>query len=178
MCEKPRLVSDKLDPLKLAEIAGVIAAALLMVRLLIWAMSKYSKQWAASRAEQVTIKRWVDALAIFIAVLGIIEVLGLGSQLEVLTFAGIGAVVGGLILQRFLSNILYGFIEFKEDALRVGDVVEVSGAGKGRIVKIKLARIWIETDAGALLPIDMTVLESGRYWNYTARERLKKDFER
>ena len=141
-------------------------------------MSKYSKQWAASQAEQSTIKRWVDALAIFTAILGVVEILGLGSQLEVLTFAGIGVIIAGLVLQRFLSSILYGLIAFKEDAMRVGDVVEISGAGKGRIVKIKLTRIWVETDSGALLQIDMTVLESGRYWNYTARERLKKDFNR
>jgi small-conductance mechanosensitive channel len=167
-----------LDLLKLAEIVGLIAAAWFVVRLLLLAMSKYSKQWAASQAEQSTIKRWVDALAIFTAILGVVEILGLGSQLEVLTFAGIGVIIAGLVLQRFLSSILYGLIAFKEDAMRVGDVVEISGAGKGRIVKIKLTRIWVETDSGALLQIDMTVLESGRYWNYTARERLKKDFNR
>ena len=166
-----------LNLLELAEIVGVIAAAWLMVRFLIWGMSRYSKQWAASRVERDTIKRWVDALAVFVAVLGIIEVLGLGSQLEVLTFAGIGAIVGGLVLQRFLSSLLYGFISFKEDLLRVGDVVEVGGAGKGRIAKIKLTRVWIETETGALLPIDMTMLESGRFWNYSARERLKKDLD-
>ena len=164
--------------LNLAEIIGLIAAAWVAVRLLFWAFSKYSKQWAASHAEQSTIKRWVDALAIFTAILGIVEILGLGSQLEVLTFAGIGVIIVGLVLQRFLSSILYGIMAFKEDVMRVGDVVEISGAGKGRIVKIKLTRIWVETDSGALLPIDMTVLESGRYWNYTARERLKKDFNR
>lgn len=166
-----------LNLLELTEIVGVIAAAWFMVRFLVWGVSRYSKQWAASRAERITIKRWVDALAVFMAVLGIIEVLGWGSEFEVLTFAGIGAIVGGLVLQRFLSSILYGFIVFKEDLLRVGDVVEVGGAGKGRIAKIKLTRIWIETDAGALLPIDMTMLESGRFWNYTARERLKKDLQ-
>jgi small-conductance mechanosensitive channel len=163
--------------LKAVEVVAVIGTTWIMVRLLIFGLSKYSKQWAASRGEQTTIKRWVDAFAIFIAILAIIEVLGLGSQFEVLTFAGIGVIVGGLVLQRFLSSILFGFIAFKEDMLRVGDVVEISGAGKGRIVKIKLTRIWIETDSGALLPIDMSVVESGRYWNYTARERLKKDFD-
>jgi len=162
---------------KILEVAAIIAAAWFVVRILVWGMSKYSRQWAASRAEQITIKRWVDALVIFIAIIAIAEILGLGSQLELLTFAGIGVIIAGIVLQGFLSSILLGMIAFKDDALRVGDIVEIAGAGKGRIVKIKLTRIWIETDSGALLPIGMPVLESGRYWNYTARERLKKDFE-
>jgi branched-subunit amino acid ABC-type transport system permease component len=110
------------------------------------------------------------------------DLLGISRNLMVfLAFgvsAGVGALVVGIALQGTFANILSGLLTFKEDTLRVGDVVEVgSGAGKGHVVKVGLRNVWIKTESGALLVLGHATLDHGRYWNYTAAERLKKEFD-
>ena len=73
--------------------------------------------------------------------------------------------------------MIAGFLSFGQDTIRHGDFVEVAGAGKGRVVKVNLRNIWIRTDSGALLIIDHVRTEHGRFWNYSALERLEKHFD-
>ena len=65
-----------------------------------------------------------------------------------------------------------------ERTLYESDIVEVgSGAGKGRVVKVGLRNVWVKTESGALVVLGHATLDHGRYWNYTAAERLKKEFD-
>jgi small-conductance mechanosensitive channel len=114
---------------------------------------------------------------IVFAIVGVLGALGLGSQIELLTFAGIAGLIVGIMFQNFLANVLAGAIVFAEDAIRIGDVVELRGAGKGRVVKVKMTKTWVMTDSGALYMLGNGELDKGRIWNYTAAERLKKEFD-
>lgn len=114
---------------------------------------------------------------LLLASIAILNLIGLGSEAELLTFTGICALVIGIALQDVFANIFAGLLTFKEDTLRVGDLVEVgSGAGKGRVVRVGLRNVWIETEKGAIIVLDHSTLGNGRYWNFTAVERLKKEF--
>ncbi len=159
------------------EVVVVIVFALLVHISLSWAFLKFGRRAGFSRAQLLTIRKWIRLLTLVITVLGLATVLGLGSQVELLTFAGIGALVFTLMIQGFVSNIFYGFLVFKQDTLRFGDSVEVAGAGKGKVVKVGLRNIWIKTETGALVVIENSRIEHGRLWNYSAVERLEKHFD-
>jgi len=159
------------------EIAVVIGFALLVHYSLSFAFLKFGRRAGFSRAQLITIRKWIRLLTLVIAVAGVTTVLGLGSQVELLTLGGIGALVFSMMIQGFVSNMFYGFLVFKQDTLRFGDSVEVSGAGKGKVVKVALRNIWIKTEAGALVVIENSRLEHGRLWNYSAVERLEKHFD-
>jgi|SRR5208282_538028 len=159
------------------EVVAVIVFALLVHYSLSWAFLKFGRRAGFSRAQLLTIRKWIRVLTLVIAVAGLTTVLGLGSQVELLTLGGIGALVFSMMIQGVVSNMFYGFLVFKQDTLRFGDSVEVSGAGKGKVVKVGLRNIWIKTEAGALVVIENSRIEHGRLWNYSAVERLEKHFD-
>ncbi|MGO9646234.1 MAG: mechanosensitive ion channel domain-containing protein [Candidatus Bathyarchaeia archaeon] len=161
----------------LLEVAAVIGFALLVQYLLSWAFLSFGRRAGFSRAQLITIRKWIRLLTLVIAVAGIANVVGLGSQAELLTIGGIGALVFSMMIQGFVSNVFSGFLVFEQDTLRFGDSVEVAGAGKGRVVKVGLRNIWIKTETGALVVIENSRLEHGRLWNYSAVERLEKHFD-
>ena len=163
--------------LAVGEVVVVIALALLVDQFLEWALIKHVERAGASHGQRVTVRRGIRGMMALFAVIAILDVLGVESQLEALTFAGIAALILGLAFQSTLAGAVSGLIVFAEDRIRLGDVVEVRGAGKGRVVKAKVTNFWIKTDSGALLVLGSTELDKARYWNYTAAKRLKKQFD-
>ena len=159
------------------EVGAVIGLALLLEIFLSWAIVKVGRRSGVSRAQLITIRKWIRVLMLVLAVVGIVNVVGLGSELELLTIGGMGVLLATLALQGFISNWLAGFMVFSEDTLRLGDIVEISGEGKGRVVKVGLRNVWIMSESGSLSSIENSRLEQGRLWNYSAAERLKKNFE-
>jgi len=170
-------VELSLSATNLLEAVGIVVIGWLIGHALTSALIKHSEEAGASKGQRVTVARWVRTLVIVFAIVGVLSVLGLGSQIELLTFAGLAGVIVGMMFQGFLANVLAGIITFKENAVRLGDVVEVSGGGKGRVVKVKMTKTWIMTDSGALYVLGNGELDRGRLWNYTAAERLKKEFD-
>jgi len=159
------------------EMIAVIIIAALMAYLLPLALIKAGRRAGVSRAQLITLKKWIHVLSLVFAVAGIINALDLGTELELLTIGGIAALVFSLALQSFLASMIAGFLSFGQDTIRHGDLVEVAGDGKGRVVKVNLRNIWVKTDSGALLIMDHTRTEHGRFWNYSALERLEKHFD-
>jgi small-conductance mechanosensitive channel len=159
------------------EVGAIIGLALLIGYFLSWMFVRVGRRSGVSRAQLITIRKWIRVLTLALAAAGIVNVVGLGSQVELLTLGGIGVLIVTLALQGFVSSMIAGFEVFSNDTLRLGDIVEVSGAGKGRVVKVRLRNVWIMCENGALAVIDNTRLEHGRLGNYSAAERLKKSFE-
>jgi small-conductance mechanosensitive channel len=159
------------------QVVAIIGLALLIGYFLSWALTRVARRAGVSRAQLITIRKWINVLMLALAVTCIVNVVGLGSQFELLTLSGAGVLIVTLALQGFVSSMLAGFLVFSADTLRLGDIVEVSGAGKGRVVQVGLRNVWIKTEKGALVTIENTRLEHGRFWNYSAAERLKKKFD-
>jgi small-conductance mechanosensitive channel len=148
----------------LIEVIAIVAIAWLIGHILAWAVVKFSRRAGVPQPQRKTISRWLRALTILIGVVGILSVVGLGSELELLIIGGIVALVTGIAFDDVFSNILSGFLTFEEDTLRLGDVVEVAGgAGKGHVVKVGLRKVWIKTESGALVVLGHATLENGRY---------------
>jgi len=159
------------------ELTAVIGICLVIWYALSWAFIKLGRRAGVSRAQLIAIRKGIRVLTLVVGIAGILNVVGLESQLELLTLGGIGALVVSLSLTGLVSSMVYGFLAFSQDTIRLGDVVEVAGAGKGRVVRVALRNIWIKTDTGGVVVIDNTRLEHGRLWNYSAAERLEKHFD-
>jgi small-conductance mechanosensitive channel len=169
---------DQSTLMTLFEVVAIIAFAWLIGHFLSWGLIKFSRRAGVSQPQRVTISRWVRVLIILIAILGILRVVGLQVQLELLTVGAVAVIIFSMTLQGVFANILSVFQTFKEDTLRLGDVIELaSGLGKGHVVKVGFRDVWIKTEDGALVVLGHTMLDRGRYRNYTAAERLKNKFD-
>ena len=159
------------------ELIAVIGVAFFVWYVISLAIVKVGRRAGVSRAQLVALRKVIRLLAILLAVLSIVNVMGLGSQLELLTVAGLGALVAALLIEGMASNLLYGLLAIDRDTIRLGDIVEIVGTGNGTIVKLNLRNIWIKTDNGALVVIEYSRIEHGRLLNYSAAERLKEHFD-
>ena len=159
------------------ELVAVIGVAFFVWYVLSLALVKCGRRIGVSRAQLLALRKMIHVLAAVIAILGVVNVMGLGSNLELLTVAGLGALVAGLMIEGLATNLLYCFFTLNQDTLRLGDIVEVTGTGRGTVVKVNLRNVWIRTDNGALVVIEYTRIEHGRLMNYSAAERLRKRFD-
>jgi len=159
------------------ELVAVFGVAFLVWYVLSLSLVKIGRRVGVSRAQLVALRKLIHMLAIVLAMAGIVNVLGLGSELELLTLGGLGVLIGGLAIEGLASSLVYGFFAFEEDTLRLGDIVEIPGSGKGRVVKVNLRNIWVKTDNGGLVVVDNSRIEHGRLVNYSAAERLEKHFD-
>jgi small conductance mechanosensitive channel len=161
----------------LLEVVAVAVVAWVIGHILASGLIKHTERAGASHGQRITVRRWVRTLTILFAIVGILSVLGIETQLELLTIVGLAGVIIGIMFQNFLANVLAGVIAFAEDSVRLGDAVEIRGGGMGRVVKIKMTKTWILTDSGAMYILGNGELDRGRIWNHTAVERLKKEFD-
>ena len=116
--------------------------------------------------------RIVAALIVISTLLGLT---GLSSEFTSLTISGIAALAVTLALQSSLSNVIANIILLREKAIRVDDTIQVSGI-KGRIVRIALINTWIKLDSGEIAVVSNSNLLSGPFINFTATDRLTKNF--
>ena len=70
-----------------------------------------------SQPQRVTISRWVRTVMILIAIVGILNIIGLESETELLTLAGVGALVVGIALQGTLRQHSFWFSHFQRGYL-------------------------------------------------------------
>ena len=168
----------QLTALTFLEVVAIIIVAYLIGHILTWGIAKYTRRAGGfSKPQRRNLGHWIKTITVLLAIVIVLNIIGVDSETELLTIGGIAAFVVGIALQGILGNIFSGILIFKEDTLRLGDLVEVGGGGKGQVVKIGLRNVWIKTESGALVVLGHATLEHGRYWNYTAAERLKKEFD-
>ena len=113
-------------------------------------------------------------LWIVVAASGLLSIWGYASVLTVLTISGIAGLVLSLALQAVLTNMISGFLLFRDGALRIGDQVEYSGV-KGQVVLIALRNTWIRTADGTVAIVGNSSLANGPLLNLTASRRLSRD---
>ena len=113
----------------------------------------------------------VWAVFIVLAVIAIVNVSGLTSEFTVLTVSGIIAIALSLSLQTTLSNVISGILVIMEGSVRTNDLIEFSGV-KGKVIKLGLRNVWVETSEGNLVIISNSQVATGPLINYTAKERL------
>jgi small-conductance mechanosensitive channel len=128
-------------------------------------------------ARPISMRGIRDALRVLwivVAVSGLLSIWGFASVLTVLTISGIAGLVLSLALQAMLTNMISGFLLFRDGALRIGDQIEYSGV-KGQVVLIALRNTWIRTENGSVAIVGNSALANGPLLNITASARLSED---
>jgi small-conductance mechanosensitive channel len=113
-------------------------------------------------------------LWLVVATSGLLSIWGYASALTVLTISGIAGLVLSLSLQAVLTNMISGFLLFRDCALRIGDQVEYSGV-KGQVVLIALRNTWIRTENGNVAIVGNSSLANGPLLNVSASARLSAE---
>jgi small conductance mechanosensitive channel len=112
---------------------------------------------------------------IAIVAYGISLALGPVSILSTLTVSAIAGIAVTLALQTTLQNLVAGFILLRNNFLRPGDQISISGI-KGRVANIGLVDTVIKLEDGTLVFLSNSTLMSGPLVNYTASQRLSGEY--
>lgn len=112
-----------------------------------------------------------DALRVLIAGIGIMTILStLGIDLmPILVAAGIGGIALGLGAQSLVKDVISGFFILLENQIRVGDIVNIAGAG-GLVEAIGLRTISLRDYSG-----NVHIVPNGTITTVT---NMTKDFSR
>ncbi len=113
----------------------------------------------------------ITVIWVLLAATEILSITGLASQFTTLTVSGIIGVAISLALQSTLSNIISGFLLFRDKAIRLGDEIQFGGI-RGKIVQIGLRATWVRTQEGNVVLIGNSTLSNGPLVNFTSLGRL------
>ena len=168
-----------LEPLlSLVEIVTVIVLGIIGQRVTVRLATSGGKKEGIRKERIRTAKTWLTLPWIVIVATGIARVLGLADQLETLTVVGFMGVVLGLMSEHTLTNIVAGFLLFRDDLVDIDDIVELRPGMKGKVVKVGLTDVWIKGEEGGVIIASNEWLRAGPIINYTALERLQGKFEK
>ena len=168
-----------LEPLiSLVEIAAVIVLGIIGQRVTVRLVTSGAKKEGIKKDRIRTAKTWLTLPWIIIVAALIVRVLGLASQLETLTVVGFMGVVLGLMSEHTLTNMVAGFLLFKDDLVDIDDIVELRPGIKGKVVKVGLTDVWFKDEQGGVIIASNGWLRSGPFVNYTALERLQGKFQK
>ena len=157
----------------LIRVAVTLAGFWLASQLLIHAVTAAARRAGVPQGQVRLIKEGIASVFVVLAVIAVVHVSGLTSQVTTLTISGIAAIVLSLALQATLSNMISGILLLLDNTIRVNDLIEYSGA-KGEVVKIGLRNTWVKTPEGNVVIISNSQIANGPLINYTAGERLLK----
>ena len=164
--------------LSLIEIAGVIVLGIIGQRVTVRLATSGGKKEGIKKERIRTAKTWLTLPWIIIVVAGIARVLGLADQLETLTIVGFMGVLLSLMSEHTLTNIVAGFLLFRDDLVDIDDIVELRPGIKGKVVKVGLTDVWFKDEEGGVIIASNGWLRAGPFVNYTALERLQGKFEK
>ena len=162
----------------LVEITVVIGLGIIGDRLTARLVAGGAKIEGVTEDRVRTARAWLRLPWIIIVIAGIARVLGLVDELETLTIVGIVGVVITVMSEHTLRNIAAGILLFKDDMVRLGDIVELRPDMKGQVVKIGLTDVWFKGDGGGVIIASNGWVRAGPFTNYTALERLQGKFQK
>ena len=158
-----------------AQLIGVAATAVAIEELVRFGATRAAKRAGAGPTVIRDIGTATRLIALIVVLSAVFRVTGFASDLSLLTFSGIGALVVTLALQTTLTNVISGILLFSDGAVRLHDQVEYSGV-KGRVERVALRNTWIKTQEGAIAIVSNSSLSSGPLINRSAMERISKKY--
>lgn len=151
----------------------VVVAALVGREILIRLIVRVTRRAGAAPSVVSTISGAVSVIALVLAAVALSKILGLSSDLSILTFSGVLGLVFSLALQSTLSNIIAGLLLFSDNTLRLNDVIECSGI-KGTVARVGFRSTWVRNEQGVIVVFSNSTLAAGPLTNHTATQRLEK----
>jgi moderate conductance mechanosensitive channel len=135
---------------KLAKISGIAAAALIAQKISYFSINKLTKKDKPRLKTLVTLfKESAKILIDFIALLLILTELGF-NILPLITSAGIFGLAVGMGAKNVASDLIAGIFIILENRFNIGEIIEINSKYKGKVTKIDLRTITLETEKGDL----------------------------
>lgn len=132
----------------------------------------FEKRTSLDKGKLFTVQTVVKYIIYFIAVLLMLQTLGL--NLSLLLASGAALFVGiGLGLQNTFNDIISGFILLFEGSLLVGDIVEIESL-VGRVEQIDIRTSKIKTRDGILIVVPNSKLINNNVINWTNSDALTR----
>lgn len=138
-------------------------------------IGRFARRAGARRSTVRTIQEIARVLGIGLAVFGIVAYTGLASVLAILTISGVIGLFVSLSLQATLSNVVAGILLLNDRAIAVGDLITYAGI-RGRVARIALRNTWVLTDAGDVVLIGNSSLNSGPLVNHTRSPEFAREY--
>lgn len=132
----------------------------------------FERRTSLDKGKLFTVQTVVKYIIYFIAVLLMLQTLGL--NLSLLLASGAALFVGiGLGLQNTFNDIISGFILLFEGSLLVGDIVEIESL-VGRVEQIDIRTSKIKTRDGILIVVPNSKLINNNVINWTNSDALTR----
>jgi len=160
---------------RFALVAGVVAAGLLLVRLLALSFD-HARTMALRRGESglssllMLMERVAKVIVTLIAIFAILTIVGVDTS-TALAGVGIGGIALALGAQKSVENLLGSVFLITDKALAVGDECRI-GDRFGRIEDITLRSVRLRTTEQTLLSIPAGVLSQSNIENFSSRNKI------
>ena len=154
------------------KIAGILVAAFLLPRLLLWVIRRAvgvargddaSLAFSALRAILKVIV-WVTALALILSVLGF-------DVTAIVAGLGIGGLAIGLAAQSMISDVLGALVIFAERRFKIGDVIRVEAEEPARVVGLTWRSTLVRNADGLVVTIPNRKVTEATIQNLTKAGR-------
>lgn len=163
------------DDLLLLEAIFLIVVPVIVGPLITKWAGTWEKRRGGSPARVRGLRVLITVIWVGLVGFGLFLTVGTISFLSTLTFSAIAGIAVTLALTTTLQNLVSGLILLQQRSLRVGDVVQFSGA-KGAVVSFGLVTTVIKFDDGTLAFVSNSNLLSGPLINFTAAKRLSGEY--
>jgi len=149
----------------------VVVATFAFVQVLGLVIRSVARRAGATPPLLRSVRDVITVICILLGATEILSITGLASQFTTLTVSGIVGVAISLALQTTLSNVISGFLLFRDKAIRLGDDIQFGGV-RGNIIQTGLRATWVRTQDGNIVLTGNTNLSSGPLLNFSSRSRL------
>lgn len=157
-------------------LALFVGISLTIALMIIKSLSDTAKRSQLPRNSIRGIQRDILAVWSVLTVMWTLQSLGYTSLYSSLTLSGIIGIGITLALQSTLSNFLSGIWLLRDNVLRLGDNIKISGF-EGTVIKLSFRSTWLKTTEGHIVIMSNSTLYNGPFTNLTAKERLSEKFE-
>jgi len=160
----------------LAGLAAFVGISFFISLIIIKALSDIAKRSQLPKGSIRDVQEGILIVWLALTVVWILQSLGFTSLLSSLTLSGIIGLGITLALQSTLSNLLSGIWLLRDNVLRLGDNIKISGVD-GTVIKLSFRSTWLKTSEGNIIIMSNSTLYNGPFTNLTATERLSRKIE-
>ena len=118
-----------------------------------------------------TIREWFWFIWGLLAIIILVNILGLTSATAALTVSGLVGLAVTLALQTTLSNVISGLLLINDGTLRIDDEICYFSI-KGKVMRIGMRNVLVQTEDGNVAVISHSAIATGAIINLSARGRL------
>ena len=152
-----------------ALVAGVVL--ILVGKIVMFTVTRTARRARIVDRQLHTIREWFWFIWALLAIIILVNILGLTSATAALTVSGLVGLAVTLALQTTLSNVISGLLLINDGTLRIDDDICYFSI-KGKVIRIGMRNVLVQTEDGNVAVISHSAIATGAIINLSARSRL------